>query len=135
MNERLLRRRPGAGSPSPRRRLFRKYVLICAALVGAALLASGLVQLWFTYRQTSASQGRIAQEQAATAAATIVQFLTPIELQIQLVNQTLQAGGAVADERRRAQYEILADQVAPITALRYLDADGRERDFVSRLAR
>ena len=37
-----------------RRRLFVKYVLICAALVGAALLVSGALQLWVIYQQTSA---------------------------------------------------------------------------------
>jgi signal transduction histidine kinase/ActR/RegA family two-component response regulator len=128
-------RRRDSANQVPRRRLFRKYVLICATLVSATLLASALVQLWFTYRETSSSQGRIEREQAATAAATIMQFFTQIEPQIQLVNQTLQAGGSVSDEQRRTQYEILANQVLPITALRYLDADGKEHVFVSRLAR
>jgi signal transduction histidine kinase/ActR/RegA family two-component response regulator len=130
-----LKRQRATGKPLPRRRLFRKYVLICAVLVGAALLASGLVQLWFTYRQTTSSQGQIAREQAATAAATIIQFFSQIEPQIQLVHQTLQAGGSVSDEQRRTQYEILANQVLPITTLRYLDADGKEQVYVSRLAR
>ena len=124
-------------SPVRRRRLFGKYVLICASLVGCTLLVSGLIQLWFTYQQTSSGQGRLEREQAATAAAAILQFFSQIEPQLRLVNQTIQGAGSPgveADDQRRADYEILITQSPPITTLRYIDKDGRERLGVSRLA-
>jgi hypothetical protein len=82
---------------APRRGLFRKYALVCAALVTTALLASGLLQAWFTYQQLSDSQARLEGEEAATAAATIEQFFAQIEPQLLLVNQTVAAAGDARD--------------------------------------
>jgi HAMP domain-containing protein len=126
-----------AEGTAPRRRLFGKYMLICASLVGAALLVSGLVQFWFTYQQTSSGQGRLEREQAATAAATILQFFGQIEPELRLVNQSVQAAGspqAGTGDQRRAQYEILITRSPPITTLHYVDQFGQERLAVSRLA-
>ena len=38
-------------APRPRRRLFWKYVVVIVALVTAVLVASGGVELWFSYRE------------------------------------------------------------------------------------
>src|SRR5262249_11861332 len=52
-----------------RSRLFIKYVTLLIALVSAALLASGGLEIWFFYREHKASLIRIQREQAEGAAA------------------------------------------------------------------
>ena len=59
----------------PRRRLLRKYVALVAALVVAALLTSGLTELYFSYQDNKKALSRIQSEKASSAAASIDEFL------------------------------------------------------------
>ena len=54
LEERDLVRRPVERSP-PRGRLFRKYVVLFIVVVSTALTASGLLEIWFSYREQIAS--------------------------------------------------------------------------------
>ena len=86
------RRRGGVGSsaagtetvgvPTLRSRLFRKYVSLFVLAVGSALLASGVVEVWSSYRDHTAWLIRIQRAQAEAAAAKIGQFIGQIEAQL-----------------------------------------------------
>src|SRR5690349_5956719 len=65
-----------------RRRLFRKYALLLAGLVSVALIANGLLDIWFSYREQRALLVRVHAEQAAAAADRISNFVTEIEGQM-----------------------------------------------------
>jgi len=121
-----------AGPVSPRGRLFRKYALLFAAIVSAALVASGLLDIWFSYREQNALLMRIQQEQADGAAAKIGQFVKEIEGQMGWTTQLAWTAGNV--EPRRLEALRLLRQVPAITEVSLLDASGREQIRVSRLA-
>jgi hypothetical protein len=63
----------------PRGRLFGKYVVFFVILVGAVLLASGLIELYFSYQEHQTTLLRLQREKALAAAAKIEQFLKEIE--------------------------------------------------------
>ena len=52
------------------------------AVVSVALLANGLFEIWFSYREQKTSLVRIQREQAEAAAAKIEQFIKEIESQL-----------------------------------------------------
>ena len=66
----------------PQGRLFGKYVVFFITLVGAVLLASGLIELYFAYQERKTTLLRLQREKALAAAAKIEQFLKEIERQI-----------------------------------------------------
>ena len=55
-------------APAPRGRLFQKYVGLFVAVVCAALIANGLFDVWFSFREQNALLARIQHEQAKAAA-------------------------------------------------------------------
>ncbi|HEX9710208.1 MAG TPA: HAMP domain-containing histidine kinase, partial [Candidatus Thermoplasmatota archaeon] len=87
----------------PRGRLFRKYVVLFASLVSGALLASGLVELYFSYRENLAALVALQREQAAGAAARIEAFVRDIERQVGWASQG-QVGTRQTVEQRRFEY-------------------------------
>lgn len=115
-----------------RRRLFGKYVGLFAAIVTLALLANGIFDVWFYYREHTASLVRIQREQAEAASAKIGQFVAEIESQLGWTTQLPWSTGTV--EQRRFDALRLLRQVPAITELSQLDATGKERLRVSRLA-
>src|ERR1700736_2033110 len=66
-------------APPPRRQLFRKYVGLFVAVVCAALVANGLLDIWFSFQEQNRLLIRIQREQAKTTAANINQFIKEIE--------------------------------------------------------
>ena len=119
------------GSVSRRGRLFRKYVLLFAGIVSAALIANGLLDIWFSYREQKALLIRIQREQADAAATKISQFVKEIEGQLGWTTQL--AWSASSIEQRRLEALRLLRQVPAITELTLLDPSGREQLKVSRL--
>ncbi len=119
-------RQPGQG------RLFRKYALLFGSAVSAALLASGLVQIWFAYQEQTAFLIRLQHEQATAAAGKIGQFIGEIEDQIGWTMQLPWIAGTF--EQRRFDAQRLLRQVPAVTELMQLDGSGREQLKVSRLA-
>src|SRR5258708_14021393 len=65
-----------------RGRLFRKYVALFVTVVSVALVASGLLDIWFSYREQSFFLIRFQRVQAEAAAARISQFVKEIEGQM-----------------------------------------------------
>src|SRR6266487_2083541 len=127
---------PRAGSeisaPKTRRRLFTKYVGLFVAVVCIALESNGVFDVFFYYQEHKASLIRIQREQAEAAAAKIGQFIKEIESQLGWTTQLPWSAGSI--EQRRFDALRLLRQVPAITELAQLDATGKERLRVSRLA-
>jgi two-component system, NtrC family, sensor kinase len=115
-----------------RRRLFTKYVALFVAVVCVALVSNGVFDVLFYYQEHKASLIRIQREQAEAAAAKIGQFIKEIESQLGWTTQLPWSAGSI--EQRRFDALRLLRQVPAITELAQLDATGKERLRVSRLA-
>jgi signal transduction histidine kinase len=111
-------------------RLFRKYVATIVAVVCLALVANGLVDIWFSNREQRDLLVRIQQGQAAYAAANIGQYFREIENQMAWVT-SLPWSVDDLDQWRLDAVRLLR-QVPAITELTQLDADGREQFRMSR---
>src|ERR1700741_3984773 len=119
-------------APKTRRRLFTKYVALFVAVVCLALLSNGVFDVFFYYQEHKAALIRIQREQAEAAAAKIGQFIKEIESQLGWTTQLPWSAGSI--EQRRFDALRLLRQVPAITELAQLDATGKERLRVSRLA-
>ncbi|QPF89769.1 sensor histidine kinase [Bradyrhizobium commune] len=119
-------------TPRVRTRLFAKYVALFVVVVGMALLANGLFEVFFYYREHKASLIRVQHEQAEAAAAKISQFVKEIESQLGWTTQLPWSAGSI--EQRRFDALRLLRQVPAITELAQVDSTGKERLRVSRLA-
>ena len=116
-----------------RRRLFWKYVVFFSLLVTVALLASGLIEIYFSYQESKEVLAALQREKAQAAAVRIEGFITEIERQMGWVTQP-RAVAAAPLEQRRFDFYRLQRQVPPITEISYIDPTGREQVRVSRLA-
>jgi signal transduction histidine kinase/CheY-like chemotaxis protein len=114
--------------------LFRKYVTAFAVLVTVALLASGGIGVYFTYRENRDALLRLQQEKATAAASRIEAYVLEIEHELGWLGlPQLSAEGPDSSERRRFEYLRLLRQVPSVTDLSQIDATGREQLRVSRL--
>lgn len=119
-------------SPSkPRGSLFRKYVLYFVALVSGAVLASGLVSIYFTFQENKAALLNLQKEKAAAAASRIEAYVQEIEHQLAWMR--LPQVGVTTPEQRRIDFLKLLRQVPAITEVAMLNLSGQERLRVSRL--
>jgi signal transduction histidine kinase len=116
-----------------RRRLFWKYVIFFSLLVTVALLASGLIEIYFSYQESKDVLSALQREKAQAAAVRIESFITEIERQMGWVTQP-RAVAAAPLEQRRFDFYRLQRQVPAITEISYIDPAGREQVRVSRLA-
>ena len=81
---RVTQREPAAAQHDMHRgRLFRKYMLLIMSLVSLALLVSGGISIYFTYRETTAALASLQQEKAVGAASRIEQYLHQVTQQLQ----------------------------------------------------
>jgi signal transduction histidine kinase len=119
---------------TPRWRLFTKYLALIVGLVSLALIASGLVSLYFAYKENQAQFIALQQEKANAAAARIEQYIRDIEQQLGWTALLHGAGGGNPIDLRRFEYLKLLRQVLAITEVAWIDNDGHEKLKVSRLA-
>jgi signal transduction histidine kinase/CheY-like chemotaxis protein len=134
---------------APQGRLFWKYLVVLLLLVGGVLIASSLVELYFSYQETKHVIVRIEREKASTAAVQIEQFVKEIERQVRGTTHGASeeaggAGGALSGpggglavllaEQRELDFLRLLRNVPAITEIRHLDVSGKEQLLVSRLA-
>jgi len=112
--------------------LFWKYFILFVALMGTALLASGLIDIWLTYRDHRVVLIRIQREQAGAAASKITQFVKEIEGQLGWMTHLSWADPAM--DQRQLDAIRLFRQVPAIAELALLDDQGREQLVVSRQA-
>jgi signal transduction histidine kinase len=125
-------RTPSPAPPRVRGRLFRKYVALFVAVVSVALIANGLFEIWFSYREHQEALVRIQREQAESAAAKIAQFVGEIRNQLGWTTQLPWSSATM--EQRRVDALRLLRQVPAITELEQIDPTGHEQLRVSRLA-
>jgi signal transduction histidine kinase len=119
---------------TPRGRLFRKYVIVFAGLVSGALLASGAIELYFSYYENREALVALQREKALGVAERIDAYIKEIERQISWTTQPQLGAASAAMYQRRVDYLRLLKQVLPITEISHLDAQGKEQLRVSRLA-
>ena len=112
--------------------LFRKYVVLFAAVIGLALIANNLVSIWFTYGEYHDDLVRFQKEQAGAAASRISLFIKEIEGQLGWTTHLSWA--TPATEQRELDGLRLLRQVPAITELALLDDRGREQLHFSRQA-
>lgn len=132
--------RDGQRSPRGRTRprvrrlrgLYWKYVFIFVVLVGSTLLVSGVVQAAYAIQETAVALLDLQQEKVSAVAAQIGHFVNDIEEQVQWTARSQPQSGQAAQERRRADYRRLLDQIPAITSISYVDASGRETIYTSR---
>jgi signal transduction histidine kinase len=112
--------------------LFHKYFAYFILLASCSLLASEGIGLYFSYKETRASQCMLQREKALAAAVRIEQFAKDIERQI---GWTLlpHVGNGSSLESRYLELLKLLRQVPAITDATWLDAGGYEQLHVSRL--
>jgi PAS domain S-box-containing protein len=138
-------------SAAPRGRLLRKYVVVFVGLVGGVLMASSLVELYFTYQETKRAIVREERAKATAAAAQIERFVKEVERQVRETTRAAsddpaaaQLGqgklafrgglGAALAEQRELDFLRLLRDVPAISELSHLDVSGKEQLRVSRLA-
>src|ERR1700730_8881945 len=121
-----------APNTSVRPRLFRKYVALFVTIVSTALLANGLLDIWFSYQDHKDALIRIQREQAEAAAGKIGQFVKEVEAQLGWTVQLPWSANTI--EQRRVDAVRLLRLVPAVTEFAQLDPLGRERMRVSQLA-
>jgi signal transduction histidine kinase len=118
----------------PRAGLFLKYFAFIGLLVSAGLVASGAINLYFSYQETRASLVSLQREKALTAAVRIEQFLRDIESQLGWTSLPMVTPNQEPMESRRLDFLKVLRQLPAVTEVTHLDAKGREQLMVSRLA-
>lgn len=117
-----------------RGRLFWKYVVLFVALISGALLASGGLEIYFSYQENKTALARIQGEKAAAAASTIQQFMQEFERQLGWTTHLPFVLDTEGLEQRRLDYLRLLRQVPAITEIIHLDPSGKEQLRISRWA-
>ena len=121
--------------PGMRRwRLFPKYATLIVSLVAGLLLLSGGISAYFSVRETEVQLGELQEEKAKAAAIRIEQFVLDIEHQMGWAALPVSFDGSNELEQRRIALLKLMRQVPAITEAAWVDAAGREKSRVSRLA-
>jgi signal transduction histidine kinase len=114
-----------------RGKLFHKYLLLILTLVSLALLVSGGISVYFTYRETTAALASLQREKAIGAASRIEEYLRQVTQQLQYA--ALPQMGAGDLELRRIEFLKLIRQAPEVTDISLIGADGRELIAESRL--
>src|SRR5882672_238897 len=112
-------------------RLYRKYLAYFAVVVIAAMAASGVTGLYYSYKETRAAVFELQREKALRATAQIDRYIQAIEQQIRWTILPRQGDDDRLQERYLDFLKLLR-QVPPITEVSWLDGNGRERLKVSR---
>jgi signal transduction histidine kinase len=118
-------RRPG---------LFLKYAVPLVILVSGALIVSGLLEIYFSYRENKEALSRIQHEKAVSASIRIEQFVRELERQLAWIAQTPWGPRGVPIDQRRLDSLRLLRHVPAVTEVSHLDPTGHEQLRVSRLA-
>jgi len=113
-------------------RLYRKYVVYFAALVGAVLVTGGVSDLYSSYHKTRETTMALHREKAVAAAIRIEQFILDIEQDVGWTNLLPRSADPLA--QRHVELIKLLRQSPAVTDAIWLDTRGREQLRVSRLA-
>ena len=116
-------------------RLFRKYALYLTGLLSVALLVSGVIGVYFSYRDTRAMVEELQREKARVAATRIEQFIQMAEAQLRGALPLATVGVAQNDEPEYLELLKLLRLAPAITNAAWINVAGRERVVVSRVTR
>lgn len=108
--------------------IFQKYVIAFVGLAVLVLALNSFFQTWFAYRQTTSLAQQAQSEKARTTAWRIDQYMREIERQISWATRA----SSDTVTQRRADYQMLLQQVPSISRLIQLDAAGKELLRVTR---
>ena len=114
-------------------RLLRRTFVIALVLVSGGLLTSGVVELFFRYRESVEAIEALQREMAEGAAFKIQQFVRDIEKTLRASTQAQEIIAAGLTEAYRFELIKLLKVAPAITEAVALNADGRERLKVSRV--
>jgi signal transduction histidine kinase/ActR/RegA family two-component response regulator len=118
-----------------RGRLFRKYAVYLTGLLSVALLISGLVGVYFSYRDTRVLVDELEREKARNAAIRIGQFIRSAESQLRGALPFGRESNAPADEPQYLELLKLLHLAPAVADAAWIDASGHERVRVSRVTR
>ncbi|MDO8534102.1 MAG: response regulator [Xanthobacteraceae bacterium] len=130
--------------------MFGKYLVVLLILVGGVLTASGVVEMYFSYREAKRGIVLVEREKAIAAAEQIERFFKDIERQIRTTTHAAadDPAAVLPRQKNRASRETLAESlheqreinflrllraVPAIAEIRHFDATGKEQLLVSRL--
>ena len=118
-----------------RGRLVRHYFATSLVLIGGGLIASGLVELYFSYHDTRDHIALLQQEMANGAAFRIEQFILGIERGMRATAKSRDMAVEGLSPKYKFELERLLLISPSITELTAIDADGIERVQVARFKR
>jgi len=118
---------------APRGNIFRKYLVLIVFLVSGGLVTSGLVEVYFGYKENVRATTSLQREKAAQAALRIEQFVKDVEGQLWWAKPPRAAVSSVSLDRLRVDFHRLLRHIPAITQLSLLDPKGQERLRISRL--
>jgi hypothetical protein len=121
-----LRREPGHGH------LVRQYFFVFLLLIGGGLITSGLLELYFRYRESREQIAVVQGEIAGGAALRIAQFILTIEAQMKAATVSrVVARKGIGSEYQFELAKLLS--IAPaITEVLAIDEAGRPQAYMSR---
>jgi signal transduction histidine kinase/ActR/RegA family two-component response regulator len=117
---------------SAARTLSRKYAVLVGGLVVGALFLAGIIQAYFSYRDSRAAVSALTEEKALATALRIDDYVKSVVDQVAWVTMPLRDENEQALLQRRFEYRNLLKQVPAVTDIRQLDRLGREELLVSR---
>jgi signal transduction histidine kinase len=115
-----------------RGRLVRHYFLISLFLISGGLITSGLVELYFRYRESSADLVRLQQEITSGAAAKIDQFVQEIERTVRGSTKSREITERGLSPEYQFELRRLLVIAPAITEAMAIDSEGLARVAVSR---
>lgn len=119
----------------PRRTLFQKYATYFAGLVTVALLASGLVGLYFAYHDYRVLIEELQREKARAVALRIEQFARLIEAQLRASLLLREAGASEDLNELHLELIRLLRQAPAVIDVAWVDGSGVQQVKVSRIGR
>lgn len=111
--------------------LFQKYLVVLFIVVVVPLLANGISDAWFGYRDQRAMLNTLLRTEAASAAGRIGSFLDGIKDQLSWTVRQTWAAGAL--EQHRFDALGVLRQVPAVVSITLVDGDGVEQLYVSRI--
>jgi signal transduction histidine kinase len=110
------------------RGLFGKYVVAFLGLIVVVLVVNGALETWFTYNDTIELLAKAQLNKAEATARQIGEAVDDFERQISFATRA----SATTIEQRRADYQLLLQQVPSVERVIQLDNTGKEQLMAAR---
>jgi two-component system, NtrC family, sensor kinase len=111
----------------PHRRLIWKYTAVVVTLVAAATISVGLTELYFSSQDIKRAVTRVEQDKASSASISIAQETRTLIRELESVAQPTVGKGRLGIEERNQDFQRVLDREPLISALTYLDGNGKEQ--------